>query len=56
MRLPDVERTMDIGAYQEDLNAKQKTHFSPPTQVMLAFKEALMEYAENGGLKARAAE
>ena len=45
---------LDIGAQYDELEKNGEFLFTPPAHVMLAFKEALMEYADEGGLQGRA--
>lgn len=45
---------LDIGGQYDELETTGEFRFTPPAHVMLAFKEALMEYSDEGGMEARA--
>lgn len=45
---------LDIGAQYDELEKSGEFRFTPPVHVMLAFREALMEHAEEGGMEGRA--
>ena len=50
-----VGLVLDIGAQYDELEKKNLFLHTPPTHVMLGFKECLMEYFSEGGLESRAA-
>ena len=46
---------LDLGAQLDELDQTGMFRHTPPSHVMLAFKEALLEYSDEGGLKGRVA-
>jgi len=51
----NVGLVLDIGAQYDELERSNQFRYTPPTHVMLGFKECLLEYSDEGGLKGRAA-
>ena len=47
--------SLDLTAQYKGLEATGQFRFTPPTHVMLAFRQALIELKQEGGIKARAA-
>ena len=45
---------LDVGAQYDELESTGQFKFTPPAHILMAFKEALMEYSDEGGLEARA--
>ena len=54
MRVPNTGKIMDITEQLKELDASKDFRFFPPTHALLAFKEALLEYADQGSLEGRA--
>lgn len=46
---------LDIAAQHDELERSAMFRHTPPTHVMLAFKECLLEYSQEGGLQGRSA-
>ena len=46
---------LDIVSQHDELERSGMFRYTPPTHVMLAFKECLLEYSDEGGLIGRSA-
>ena len=46
---------LDVASQHDALERSATFRHTPPTHVMLAFKECLLEYSQEGGLEGRKA-